>query len=154
MSYVENPKLFSDLRITHLNEFSDFDPACWEYEGAQAKIVVYYPRNELKILWKLPFTFIKAPCCSNEHKQYRGFLAPNSFGRFFTLNFCLILSRLHCIFCEDILSYLNITNLPMYFYILVYNSIYSYKSIKKYIYVYVTCDMHCPRSLYSYVCRA
>jgi len=44
----------------------------------------------------------KASCCSNEHKQFRGFLAPNSFGRFFTLNFCLILSRLHCIFCEDI----------------------------------------------------
>ncbi len=23
-------------------------PACWEYEGARAKILVYYPRNELK----------------------------------------------------------------------------------------------------------
>ncbi len=33
-----------------------FDPTCWEYEGAQAKIVVYYPRNELNILWRLPFT--------------------------------------------------------------------------------------------------
>jgi hypothetical protein len=22
------------------------DPAFWKYEGAQAKIVVYYPRNE------------------------------------------------------------------------------------------------------------
>ncbi len=25
-----------------------FDPAFWKYEGAQAKIVVYYPRNEVK----------------------------------------------------------------------------------------------------------
>jgi hypothetical protein len=33
-----------------------FGPAFWEYEGAQAKIVVYYPRNQLKILWEEPFT--------------------------------------------------------------------------------------------------
>ncbi len=26
----------------------NFDPAFWKYEGAQAKIVVYYPRNEVK----------------------------------------------------------------------------------------------------------
>ncbi len=111
--------------------FTYFDPACWEYEGVQDKIVVNYPRNELKLVWRLPFlltwnrnttefgvllgfkqvndwlrcnecTLHKASCCSSEHKQFRGFLAPNSFGRFFTLNFCLILSRLHCIFCEDI----------------------------------------------------
>jgi hypothetical protein len=29
-------------------ETADFDPAFWKYEGAQAKIVVYYPRNEVK----------------------------------------------------------------------------------------------------------
>ncbi len=34
----------------------NFDTAYWENEGAQAKIVVYYPRNELKILWEEPFT--------------------------------------------------------------------------------------------------
>ncbi len=36
----------------------NFDPAFWEYEyeGAQAKIKVYYSRNELKILWEEPFT--------------------------------------------------------------------------------------------------
>ncbi len=27
-----------------------FDPAFWKCEGARAKIVVYYPRNEIKIL--------------------------------------------------------------------------------------------------------
>ncbi len=26
----------------------DFDPAFWKCEDAQAKIVVYYPRNEIK----------------------------------------------------------------------------------------------------------
>ncbi len=30
---------------------ANFDPAFWKCEGAQAKIVVYYPRNEVKILW-------------------------------------------------------------------------------------------------------
>jgi hypothetical protein len=25
-----------------------FDPAFWKYESAQAKIIVYYPRNEVK----------------------------------------------------------------------------------------------------------
>jgi hypothetical protein len=28
------------------NNFVNFDPAFWKCEGAQAKIVVYYPRNE------------------------------------------------------------------------------------------------------------
>jgi hypothetical protein len=55
----------------------------------------------------------KASCCLSEHKQFRGFLVLDIFGRFFTLDFCLILSHLHGIFCEDILSYLNITNLPI-----------------------------------------
>jgi hypothetical protein len=31
-----------------------FDPAYWEYEGAQAKIVANYPGNELKTLWEEP----------------------------------------------------------------------------------------------------
>jgi hypothetical protein len=31
-----------------------FDPAFWKYEGAQAKIVVYYPRNEIKSCEKSP----------------------------------------------------------------------------------------------------
>ncbi len=35
---------------------NNFGPACWEYEDSQAKIIVYYPRNELKILWEEPFT--------------------------------------------------------------------------------------------------
>ncbi len=29
---------------------ANFDPAFWKCEGARAKIVVYYPRNEIKIL--------------------------------------------------------------------------------------------------------
>jgi hypothetical protein len=33
-----------------LNFKTHFDPAFWKCEGAQAKIVVYYPRNEVKIL--------------------------------------------------------------------------------------------------------
>jgi hypothetical protein len=28
----------------------DFDPAFWKYKGAQAKIVVYYPRNEYNLV--------------------------------------------------------------------------------------------------------
>ncbi len=40
----------------------------------------------------------------SKHKQIRGFLTQNSFDRFFTLVFCLILSRLRCIFCEDSLK--------------------------------------------------
>jgi len=38
-------------------ELLNFDTAYWAYKGAQAKIVVYYPRNELKILWEEPFTY-------------------------------------------------------------------------------------------------
>jgi hypothetical protein len=36
--------------------------------------------------------YTKASCCWSEHKQLRGFLALNNFGRFFTLYFCLILT--------------------------------------------------------------
>jgi hypothetical protein len=42
-------------------------------------------------------------------KQFRGFLALNRFGRFFY--FRLLPDSL--MFCEDILLYLNITNLPI-----------------------------------------
>jgi hypothetical protein len=33
--------------------------------------------------------------------QFRGFLTPNRSGRFFTGDFCLIFSQLHCLFRED-----------------------------------------------------
>jgi hypothetical protein len=46
------------MAVNKLSEVQqyDFDSAFWEYEDAQAKIVVYYPRNELIILWEEPFT--------------------------------------------------------------------------------------------------
>jgi hypothetical protein len=59
-------------------ELVNFDPAYWEYESAQAKIVVYFPRNELKIVWEEPFTYSRLSACM----QFRGFLTQNIFGRF------------------------------------------------------------------------
>jgi hypothetical protein len=35
-------------RALDMVKYIHFDPAFWKYEGAQAKIVVYYPRNEVK----------------------------------------------------------------------------------------------------------
>ncbi len=43
-------QLKKKLDICLIKNFN-FDPAFWKCEGAQAKIVVYYPRNEVKILW-------------------------------------------------------------------------------------------------------
>jgi hypothetical protein len=134
----------------------------WEYEGAQAKIVVYLSQKRIKnlvnialyltwnrnttefgVLWVLN-RYTTASSCSSEHKQFCGFLALDIFGRFFTLDFCLKLSRLHCIFCEDILWYLNITNLPIlhqnvamvrwnsiFFWMHVINNLWLYVSLYK-----------------------
>jgi hypothetical protein len=44
--------------------------------------------------------------------SFADFLHRNSFGRFFTVDFCLIFLCLQCIFCEDILSYLKGTVWP------------------------------------------
>jgi hypothetical protein len=35
------------IKVQVNGEKTYFDPAFWKYEGAQAKIVVYYPRNEV-----------------------------------------------------------------------------------------------------------
>ncbi len=55
-----------------------FDSACRDYEGAQAKIVVYYPRNELKsceiALYIIGSEIQQSFVSSSEHKQFRGFL--------------------------------------------------------------------------------
>ncbi len=59
-------------------ELVNFEPAYWAYEGAQAKIVVYYPRNGLIILREEPFTYSRLSACM----QFRGFLTENIFGRF------------------------------------------------------------------------
>jgi hypothetical protein len=40
-----------EMTVTIRNRnFIYFDPAFWKYEGAQAKIVVYYSRNELNLV--------------------------------------------------------------------------------------------------------
>ncbi len=36
--------------FTKIHANANFDPAFWKYGGAQAKIEVYYPRHEVKIL--------------------------------------------------------------------------------------------------------
>ncbi len=61
----------------------NFNPAFWEYEGAQAKMVVYYSRNELKILWEEPFTLAGIEIQQISYLQER-------FDRFSTWDFCRI----------------------------------------------------------------
>ncbi len=51
MTYTRNDYTLSSTRSnTKTNIVYNFDPAFWKCEGAQAKIVVYYPRNDVKIL--------------------------------------------------------------------------------------------------------
>jgi hypothetical protein len=39
------------------NNLSNFDPAFWKIESAQAKIVVHHPRNEYNLVRKSLFTY-------------------------------------------------------------------------------------------------
>jgi hypothetical protein len=77
-----------------------FDSACREYEGAQAKIVVYYPRKELKsceiALYLIESEIQQSSVSSSEHKQFRGFLVRIDLEDFLLETFA---SKLHCVFC-------------------------------------------------------
>ncbi len=82
-----------------------FDPAFWE-EDLQGKIVVYYPRNELKILWEE-----KSPLPSR-NRNTTDFL-PGTFWQIFHLRLLLdFLAVKFAYSVKNFLSYLKITNLP------------------------------------------
>jgi hypothetical protein len=53
---------------------NNLNPAFWKYEGAQAKIVVYYPINEVKSC--------EAYCFSTEACLFGGFLARKNLANF------------------------------------------------------------------------
>ncbi len=78
-----------------------FDSACREYEGAQNCILLSQQR--VKILCGCPL-----PNRIGNTTEFRvlewaqavsRISCPNWFGRFVTWDFCLIFSRLHCVFC-------------------------------------------------------
>ncbi len=62
-----------------------FDPACWENLLYQKRV-----KNLVR------FTLYQGLLQLGKAQAVRGFLSPISFGRFFTWDFCLIFSQLHC----------------------------------------------------------